>query len=137
MNSSFYLLALWFFGFLFYTQYKTKNENSNTEEWISLFNGKDFNDWDIKIANRPLNDNYFNTFQVEDGMIRIVYDEYNDFDDKYGHMYYHFVAETLPKLILLKDIINDNEQIKILIWGKQYEYMVCIRILIEMLLKQF
>ena len=88
MNSSFYLLALWFFSFLFYTQYKTKNENSNTEEWISLFNGKDFKDWDIKIANRPLNDNYLNTFRVEDGIMRIVYDEYNDFDDKYGHMYY-------------------------------------------------
>ena len=88
MNSSFYLLALWFLSFLFYTRYETKNENSNTEEWISLFNGKDFNDWDIKIANRPLNDNYLNTFRVEDGIMRIVYEEYNDFDDKYGHMYY-------------------------------------------------
>lgn len=88
MNSSFYLLALCFFSFLFYTQYETRNENSNTEEWISLFNGKDFNDWEIKIANRPLNDNYLNTFRVEDGIMRIVYDEYNDFDDKYGHMYY-------------------------------------------------
>ena len=63
--------------------------NSNIEEnWISLFNGKDLNGWDIKFSGHNLNDNYNNTFQVEDGMIRVVYDEYETFDDKYGHMYY-------------------------------------------------
>ena len=63
--------------------------NSNIEEnWISLFNGKDLNGWDIKFSGHNLNDNYNNTFQVEDGMIRVVYDEYEKFDDKYGHMYY-------------------------------------------------
>lgn len=63
--------------------------NSNIEEnWISLFNGKDLNGWDIKFSGHKLNDNYNNTFQVEDGMIRVVYDEYETFDDKYGHMYY-------------------------------------------------
>ena len=63
--------------------------NSNIEEnWISLFNGKDLDGWDIKFSGHNLNDNYNNTFQVEDGMIRVVYDEYETFDDKYGHMYY-------------------------------------------------
>jgi hypothetical protein len=42
----------------------------------------------MKIADRPLNDNYLNTFQVEKGMIRIVYDAYENFDNKYGHLYY-------------------------------------------------
>ena len=88
MNSAFYLLVVWFFSFFFFTPNEHKHENSNTEEWISLFNGKDFNDWNIKIADRPLNDNYLNTFKVENGIMRIVYDEYKDFDDKYGHMYY-------------------------------------------------
>ena len=88
MNSTFYLLVVWFFSFFFFTPNEHKHENSNTEEWISLFNGKDFNDWNIKIADRPLNDNYLNTFKVENGIMRIVYDEYKDFDDKYGHMYY-------------------------------------------------
>tara|TARA_A200000113_G_scaffold220180_1_gene229909 strand:- start:347 stop:1267 length:921 start_codon:yes stop_codon:yes gene_type:complete len=62
--------------------------NPDQEDWVSLFNGKDLSAWDIKIADRPLNDNYLNTFQVENGMLRIVYDEYENFDDKYGHMYY-------------------------------------------------
>jgi hypothetical protein len=62
--------------------------NPDQEHWISLFNGKNFSNWDIKIAGHELNDNYKNTFQVQDSLIRIVYDEYSTFDDKYGHMYY-------------------------------------------------
>jgi hypothetical protein len=73
--------------FLFYSCKVEKNSNS-IEEWVSLFNGKDLNGWNIKIANHSLNDNFNNTFQVQDSMIRVVYDEYEDFDDKYGHMYY-------------------------------------------------
>lgn len=62
--------------------------NTNSEEWTSLFNGKDLTNWDIKIANYAINDNYKNTFLVEDGMIRINYNEYDTFDDAFGHMYY-------------------------------------------------
>lgn len=58
------------------------------EEWISLFNGKDLTGWDIKFANRELNDNYKNTFQVADTMIRVMYDAYDRFDDAYAHLYY-------------------------------------------------
>jgi hypothetical protein len=57
-------------------------------EWKPLFNGKDLSGWDIKIAGHPLNENYKNTFRFEDGMVRISYDEYQTFGDKYGHMYY-------------------------------------------------
>jgi hypothetical protein len=57
-------------------------------DWIPLFNGKDISGWDIKIAGHALNDNYKNTFVFEDGMMRIKYNEYKNFDDKYGHMYY-------------------------------------------------
>jgi hypothetical protein len=58
------------------------------EEWVSLFNGKDLTGWDIKISGHELNDNYLHAFKVEDGMIRINYDEYSEFNDKFGHMYY-------------------------------------------------
>ena len=59
------------------------------EEWVKIFNGKDLSGWDIKIAGRPLNDNYQNTFRVEDGMMRVMYDQYKTFDGKYGHIYYN------------------------------------------------
>jgi len=43
---------------------------------------------------------------------------------QYGHMYYHFVVETLPKLTLLKDSLDSDEDVMILMWGKSYEKMV-------------
>lgn len=58
------------------------------EEWVSLFNGKDLSGWDIKIAGYPLKENYKETFRVEDGMIRIGYDKYSEFNNAFGHMYY-------------------------------------------------
>lgn len=61
---------------------------TETEDWIALFNGKDLTGWDIKITGKELNDNYLNTFVVEDEMIRIKYDEYEEFGTLFGHMYY-------------------------------------------------
>jgi hypothetical protein len=61
---------------------------NSREEWIPLFNGKDLSGWDIKIAGLPLNDNYKNTFRVENGILRIAYDQYKTFEGKYGHIYY-------------------------------------------------
>jgi hypothetical protein len=56
--------------------------------WINLFNGKDIKDWTVKIAKHELNDNYANTFRVEDGIMKVRYDGYTDFDKQYGHIYY-------------------------------------------------
>lgn len=63
--------------------------NVHEEEWISLFNGKDLSGWIIKVAGIPLNENYKNTFRVVDSVLEISYDEYENFDDRYGHLYYH------------------------------------------------
>ncbi|HEY1056956.1 3-keto-disaccharide hydrolase [Emticicia fontis] len=68
---------------------QAQKNNPKKEEWQSLFNGKDLTGWDIKIAGQDLNDNYKNTFRVEDGMLRIAYDEYQEFDGKFGHLYYN------------------------------------------------
>lgn len=56
--------------------------------WIQLFNGKDLTGWDIKITGHDLNDNYLNTFRVENGSLKCSYDQYKTFDDKFGHIYY-------------------------------------------------
>ncbi|TVZ57910.1 uncharacterized protein DUF1080 [Flavobacteriaceae bacterium MAR_2010_105] len=70
------------------TSEKETKENVDSEEWIALFNGKDLNDWDIKIASHEVGDNYKNTFQVQDSMIRVNYDAYETFDNAFGHLYY-------------------------------------------------
>ncbi len=56
--------------------------------WIQLFNGKDRKDWQIKIAGHALNDNYANTFRVQDGKLIVRYDGYQSFDQQYGHIFY-------------------------------------------------
>jgi hypothetical protein len=58
------------------------------ENWISLFNGKDLADWKIKLAGHDLNDNYKNTFSVENGVMKVSYDGYEQFDNRFGHIFY-------------------------------------------------
>ena len=59
------------------------------ENWIPLFNGKDLSGWDIKIRRHALNDNYLNTFRVEEGVLKVSYDEYEDFGETFGHIFYN------------------------------------------------
>ena len=61
---------------------------SNDKEWIQLFNGKDLNDWVVKIHHHETGVNVGNTFRVEDGMIKVRYDQYGDFNDQFAHLYY-------------------------------------------------
>lgn len=55
--------------------------------WIPLFDGKTLNGWTIKITKHPLGENFANTFRVEDGILKVSYDDYETFDDQYGHLY--------------------------------------------------
>jgi hypothetical protein len=64
------------------------NSRQNSENWISLFNGKDLDGWIIKIRGYPLGENYNNTFRVEDGLLKVSYDKYEKFNGEYGHIYY-------------------------------------------------
>ncbi|MGB2908892.1 MAG: DUF1080 domain-containing protein [Candidatus Aminicenantaceae bacterium] len=58
------------------------------EEWISLFNGRDLSGWIPKFAGHELGENYKNTFRVEDGVLKVSYDEYETFDGEFGHLFY-------------------------------------------------
>ena len=51
------------------------------KEWTSIFNGKNLEDWIVKINGHKLGDNYLNTFRVEDGMLKVSYDQYDNFTD--------------------------------------------------------
>lgn len=56
--------------------------------WISLFNGKDLNDWTVKIAGHEVGDNYASTFRVEDGLLKVSYRQYGDFGTQFGSLFY-------------------------------------------------
>ena len=57
-------------------------------DWVQLFNGRDLSNWDIKFAKHELNDNYNNTFRVEDGLLKVRYDKWTAFNGEFGHIFY-------------------------------------------------
>jgi len=63
-------------------------DHTTKPEWISLFNGKDLEGWTIKISGHELNDNHLDTFRVEEGVLKMCYDQYEQFNGKFGHLFY-------------------------------------------------
>lgn len=62
--------------------------SAHAQEWVPLFNGKDIDDWIVKIHHHENGENYGNTFRVKDSIIQVRYDQYGDFNDQFGHLYY-------------------------------------------------
>jgi hypothetical protein len=58
------------------------------ERWVSLFDGKTLDGWTPKIRGFPLGENYANTFQVQGGAIAVSYDGYDQFGERFGHLFY-------------------------------------------------
>ena len=71
--TKYFLIALTFFLIFSFMQCKKEKENSTEKQWISLFNGKDLSGWTVKFAGHELNENYNNTFRVEDGVLKVCY----------------------------------------------------------------
>lgn len=57
-------------------------------DWIQLFNGKDLTGWTPKITGYALGDNFGNTFRVENGVMKVSYDKYDNFNARFGHIFY-------------------------------------------------
>ncbi|MCL6265011.1 3-keto-disaccharide hydrolase [Flagellimonas myxillae] len=81
---------------LLFVNCKPKTQDQNPiqvqpeDSWIQLFNGKDIDDWTVKIHHYEVGDNFGDTFRVEDGLIKVRYDKYEgDFNGRYGHLYYN------------------------------------------------
>lgn len=68
----------------------TEGDNEKESEWIQLFNGKNLDGWTPKIRYHDLGDNFGNTFRVEDGLLKVRYDDesYPKFGEKFGHLFY-------------------------------------------------
>jgi len=56
--------------------------------WRSLFNGKTMDGWTPKIRGYALGENYQDTFTVKDGVLKVSYDRYDKFGERYGHLFY-------------------------------------------------
>ena len=83
-------------------------DKDEANPWIPLFNGKDLDGWTVKINGHELNDNYGNTFRVEDGILKVSYDQYDNFDRKFGHLFY---KDTFSHYILRVEYRFVGEQV--------------------------
>src|SRR5688572_8606997 len=88
----------------------TAQKKVKNEKWIQLFNGKDIKDWTVKIKDHPVNDNRGNTFRVENGVIKVSYDQYDGkFKEQFGHLFY---KKTFSAYLLVVEYRFTGDQIK-------------------------
>lgn len=76
-------------GMLLFNCAGTSSKTEDTPTAIQLFNGKDIQDWTPKIRLHEVGENYANTFRVEDGLLKVRYDGYDEFNQQYGHIGYN------------------------------------------------
>lgn len=56
--------------------------------WTVLFNGEDLDGWTPKFKGQEAGVNYRDTFRVEDGVLKVAYDQWDKFEGEFGHLFY-------------------------------------------------
>lgn len=74
--------------FLAFVSCQGSLQQSTSGEWSQLFNGKDLQDWRVKITGYPVGENFGNTFRVENGNMKVGYEAYDQFNERFGHIFY-------------------------------------------------
>ncbi|MBL8207056.1 MAG: DUF1080 domain-containing protein [Blastocatellia bacterium] len=87
LSIAFTLAGCLLFSAVTFAQKKSQND-PDKKEWQQLFNGKDLKDWMPKIRGYALNDNFGNTFRVANGMMQVGYEKYDEFKERFGHIFY-------------------------------------------------
>ena len=84
--------------------------DADRKDWVSIFNGKNLEGWVVKVANHELGDNYRDTFRVENGVLKVSYDKYQEFGGRFAHVYYrekfsHYVLSLEYRFVgeMMKD----------------------------------
>ena len=76
-------------GVVVYQAHTPAQQNPrDVRQWLQLFNGRDLADWTAKFAKHDLGENFRNTFRVEDGLLKVRYDQWPTFDGEFGHLFY-------------------------------------------------
>jgi len=66
----------------------TSSGHKSVPKWLSLFNGKDLSGWKVKIRDHALGDNFANTFSASNGVMKVNYNGYENFNEQFGHIYH-------------------------------------------------
>lgn len=67
---------------------KQEPKHNNEEEWVSLFDGTNYDDWTPKFAGSEIGVNYKNRFVYEDSLLSVRYMEQDTFKGNFGHLYH-------------------------------------------------
>ena len=66
----------------------TCTSDTFADEWRQLFNGKDLTGWTPKIRGEKVGVNFADTFRVEDGLLKVRFDQYPvPYRGKIGHLF--------------------------------------------------
>jgi hypothetical protein len=95
---------------ILFTGVSFAQNDPNRKDWIPLFNGKDLDGWAVKITGYPLGENYARTFRVENGLLKVSYDQYPEFGDHFGHIFYK--ERKFSHYILAAEYRFVGEQVK-------------------------
>ena len=82
------LLAVLAFASCMLAQAPADEPTAARSEWIQLFNGKDLTGWTPKVRGYASGENFGNTFRVENGRLVVRYDAYDEFQERFGHLFY-------------------------------------------------
>jgi hypothetical protein len=82
---------------------------ARAEDWVPLFNGRDLAGFVPKIRGYPLGENFARTFRVEDGVLKVSYDGYDTFADRFGHLFYE---TPFSHYVLVAEYRFVGEQVK-------------------------
>lgn len=102
------LTYLLFCGTLLISSAAVAQKKAKKGQWIQLFNGKDLKDWNVKITGHELDDNFGNTFRVENGVLKVSYDQYDKFNEQYGHIFH---KGTFSAYLLVMEYRFTGEQV--------------------------
>lgn len=62
---------------------------SKGDDWIQLFDGESLDDWTVKIRGHAAGEDPYETFRVEDGVLKVGYENYEgNYDGRFGHLFY-------------------------------------------------
>jgi hypothetical protein len=64
------------------------SQTADKGTWIQLFNGENLEGWTPKIRYHEVGENHANTFRVEDGILKVGYEKYDEFSETFGHLFY-------------------------------------------------
>ena len=80
--------ALWAVAVLVFAMASSAAGADAPEKWVPMFNGRDLSGWTPKFTGSPAGENVLRTFRVEDGMLTVSYDGWDELRGRFGHLFY-------------------------------------------------